>query len=58
MTSDVKGMGKIELRAPRSYTSPKLTSFGHFRELTMTTPGRGGRADGGTGSNTKQNSGQ
>lgn len=47
-----------EKQALRTYVSPALLAFGHFRDLTMTTPGRGGRADGGTGANTKQNAGQ
>jgi hypothetical protein len=42
----------------RPYQSPKLVVFGDFRQITLTTAGTGGRADGGVGANTKQNSAQ
>lgn len=55
MTKDPKAVQKQVLR---TYVPPALLAFGHFRDLTMTTPGTGGRADGGAGANTKQNAGQ
>jgi len=48
----------VEKQPLKTYVSPVLLAFGHFRDLTLTTPGTGGRADGGTGANTKQNAGQ
>lgn len=55
MTKVYKAAAKHDLKP---YVTPSLLAFGHFRDLTRTAPGTGGKADGGTGASTKQNAGQ